>query len=122
MDRRDFILNTAKLLSLLSMNQVINAREKRDIDLHVDIPNSLSSLNGFEGEKPLYDVCVVGAGAAGIYACKLLQEKGKSFVCLEARSRVGGRVYSQKLANGNHVELGAQWMAKSGQTRLDWTT
>ncbi|NBV99923.1 MAG: NAD(P)/FAD-dependent oxidoreductase [Proteobacteria bacterium] len=106
MDRREFILNTAKALGFLYTSQVVNASEQRDLDSPKNIPNSP------------YDVCVVGAGAAGIYACKLLQEQGKSFICLEARSRVGGRVYSQKLANGNHIELGAQWLAESGQTRF----
>ena len=88
MDRREFILNTAKALGFLYTSQVVNASEQRDLDSPKNIPNSP------------YDVCVVGAGAAGIYACKLLQEQGKSFICLEARSRVGGRVYSQKLAEG----------------------
>jgi phytoene dehydrogenase-like protein len=118
MDRREFILNTAKALGFLYTSQVVNASEQRDLDSPKNIPNSLAASNSYEKEKSSYDVCVVGAGAAGIYACKLLQEQGKSFICLEARSRVGGRVYSQKLANGNHIELGAQWLAESGQTRF----
>ncbi|MFM7457519.1 MAG: flavin monoamine oxidase family protein [bacterium] len=118
MDRREFILNTAKALGFLYTSQVVNANEQRELDSPKNVANSLAASNSYEQEKSLYDVCVVGAGAAGIYACKLLQEQGKSFVCLEARSRVGGRIYSQKLANGNHIELGAQWLAKSGQTRF----
>ncbi len=41
-----------------------------------------------------YEVVVIGAGAAGIAAGRTLQRLGKSFVVLEARNRVGGRVFT----------------------------
>jgi monoamine oxidase len=40
------------------------------------------------------DVAVVGAGAAGLAAAKELQALGKTVVVLEARSRIGGRVFT----------------------------
>ena len=40
------------------------------------------------------DVIVVGAGAAGLAAAQTLQQLGFKAVCLEARSRAGGRVPS----------------------------
>jgi monoamine oxidase len=58
----------------------------------------------------LYDVIVVGAGYAGLSAAQVLQQAGKKFLVLEARDRVGGRVYTKSLPNGTYVDLGAQWI------------
>src|SRR5260370_26637921 len=44
------------------------------------------------------DVVVVGAGFAGLTAARTLVAAGYSVVVLEARGRVGGRVYNQDLA------------------------
>jgi monoamine oxidase len=41
------------------------------------------------------DISIVGAGAAGIGAARRLVDKGSvSFLMLEARDRVGGRVHT----------------------------
>ena len=63
------------------------------------------------------DVLVVGAGFAGLYAARLLTRAGLSVNVLEARSRVGGRVLSRRLADGSSVDLGAQWIGP-GQQRV----
>lgn len=65
-----------------------------------------------------YDVIVVGAGAAGLHTAGILKARGLNVLCLEARDRVGGRVFSQPIGDGQYVELGAQWMAFEGQHRL----
>jgi monoamine oxidase len=41
---------------------------------------------------------VVGAGYAGPSAARRLQQPGKSVVVLEARDRVGGRIWTQRVA------------------------
>ncbi len=41
------------------------------------------------------DVIIVGAGAAGLAAARQLQALGKSFVVIEARERLGGRVFTE---------------------------
>jgi monoamine oxidase len=53
---------------------------------------------------------VVGAGLAGLVAADELARAGAEVVVLEARSRVGGRVWSQTLPNGAVVEMGAEYV------------
>lgn len=65
------------------------------------------------------DVIIVGGGAAGLNAASILRKAGKKVVVLESRDRVGGRIYSEQLPSGTHVELGAQWQAETGHDRLD---
>ena len=54
-----------------------------------------------------YDVIVVGAGSAGLYAAKTLQSYGYDVLILEATDRIGGRVKSATLGD-MRVELGAE--------------
>ena len=53
---------------------------------------------------------VVGAGLAGLVAADELQRAGAEVVVLEARDRVGGRVWSRRLDNGATVEMGAEFV------------
>jgi monoamine oxidase len=53
---------------------------------------------------------VVGAGLAGLAAADELARAGVEVVVLEARSRVGGRVWSERLPNGAIVEMGAEFI------------
>ncbi len=55
-------------------------------------------------------IAVVGAGLAGLAAADALQRAGADVIVLEARDRVGGRVWSQRLANGAVVEMGAEFI------------
>lgn len=63
------------------------------------------------------DCVVVGAGVSGLCAARRLVEAGKRVVVLEARDRVGGRVYTTQLADGTPVDLGGQWIGP-GQDRI----
>jgi len=40
----------------------------------------------------MYDVIIIGGGAAGLMAAKLLSESGKKILLLEAKDRLGGRI------------------------------
>lgn len=57
-----------------------------------------------------YDIVVIGAGAAGIGAARLLAQSGRSFVVLEARERIGGRAWSKDSGRGFPIDLGCEWM------------
>ena len=54
-------------------------------------------------------VLVVGAGVAGLAAARALADRGTQAVVLEARDRVGGRVWTERL-DGQPVDLGASWV------------
>ncbi len=52
------------------------------------------------------DVVIVGAGFAGLTAARELERKGHSTIILEARDRVGGRVYAADIGDGEVTERG----------------
>jgi len=54
------------------------------------------------------DTIIIGAGISGIYVASLLAEKRESFVVLEARNRVGGRILSPDY-KGYFTDLGPSW-------------
>ena len=56
-----------------------------------------------------FDVAIVGAGAAGIAAGRELARLGKRFVVLEARDRVGGRVFTDTFL-GERFDAGAIYL------------
>ena len=58
-----------------------------------------------------YDVIVLGAGVAGLAVARTLAEAGKNVLLLEARDRVGGRVWSVPV-DGSELpaELGAEFV------------
>ena len=57
------------------------------------------------------DVVVIGAGAAGLAAARQLQQLGQRFVVIEARNRIGGRVFTD-------ASLGARYDA--GAFYIHW--
>lgn len=62
------------------------------------------------------DVVIVGAGAAGLTAANELKKAGLSVAVLEARDRVGGRLWTDTI-EGAMLEIGGQWISPD-QTAL----
>ena len=60
-------------------------------------------------------VAVIGAGIAGLTAARKLHDAGYEVTVLEARERIGGRVYTvtDGVADGRHMELGAELIASA---------
>jgi monoamine oxidase len=54
-------------------------------------------------------VLVIGAGVAGLAAAAELRSRGFDIVVIEARERIGGRIWTADLG-GQPVDLGAQWI------------
>jgi monoamine oxidase len=63
------------------------------------------------------DVVVVGAGFAGLTAARRLHRAGREVVVLEARDRVGGRVWNHELPGGQISERGATFVGPT-QTQV----
>jgi monoamine oxidase len=63
------------------------------------------------------DLVVIGAGYAGLVTAARARQSGKKVVLLEARNRVGGRVWTDHLPDGTYIDRGAQWVGP-GQDKL----
>ncbi|KPI40209.1 Amine oxidase [flavin-containing] B [Cyphellophora attinorum] len=64
----------------------------------------------YSADRDVADAIVIGAGLSGLAAARKLRKAGKQVIVLEARDRVGGKVYDKKLSNGNIIELGAAYI------------
>ncbi len=74
---------------------------------------SANSSSFHIGQKP--KVIIIGAGFSGLAAAYALKKKGIDCTVLEARKRIGGRVFSYNMDPKEKliVELGAEWVGAS---------
>ena len=63
----------------------------------------------FAQKNFMFDLIVVGAGAAGLAAALSFTSAGKRVLVLEKRPRIGGRVLTTVI-QGNPIELGAEFL------------
>jgi len=64
------------------------------------------------------DVVIIGAGAAGLTAANELKKAGLSVAVLEARDRVGGRLWTDVI-DGAMLEIGGQWVSPDQQALIE---
>ncbi|MFE1644193.1 flavin monoamine oxidase family protein [Microbacterium sp. P01] len=64
------------------------------------------------------DVVIIGAGAAGLTAANELKKAGLSVAVLEARDRVGGRLWTDEI-DGAMLELGGQWVSPDQEALIE---
>ena len=53
---------------------------------------------------------IIGAGLAGLRCADILLQQGMQVTILEARDRIGGRLYQHRLPNGVTVDVGPNWI------------
>ncbi len=99
--RRDF-LATAGLLASAGVLAETHPQTTRS-DANTDLADSLKSNASTD-----YDVVIIGAGFAGLTAAREVSQRGLKTLVLEARNRLGGRVFTSQFA-GYRVELGGNW-------------
>ncbi len=75
---------------------------------------ALSSQNIF-AQKRKKSCVIIGAGFAGLSAAFKLKNAGWNVTILEARDRIGGRVFSHRMPQNKDLicELGAEWVGES---------
>ncbi|MEU7766680.1 FAD-dependent oxidoreductase [Nocardia sp. NPDC049190] len=85
------------------------------MDQSSDISSSHGSEPAIPGQPTIGDatigtgpssVVVVGAGIAGLTAAQALRKRGHAVTVLEARDRIGGRIWT----DSDGVDLGAHWI------------
>jgi monoamine oxidase len=78
---------------------------------------ALPETAAFGASRVKADVAIVGGGLAGLTAARALVKSGHSVIVLEARDRVGGRTLNHKLADGQAIEAGGEFVGPT-QTRV----
>ncbi|MFZ1705648.1 MAG: FAD-dependent oxidoreductase [Saprospiraceae bacterium] len=99
--------------------------KRRDFLLKSTLGTTAFLLNSDKNEtktplkKKPKSVIILGAGLAGLSAGLHLKKAGVEVTILEARKRVGGRVfsYNPKNTTGQVIEFGAEWVGES-HTRI----
>ncbi len=65
------------------------------------------------------NIVIIGGGFSGLLIAYLLQKEGVSSQVLEARNRVGGRIYTLRPDDDPPIEMGATWLGKKHHHLLD---
>ena len=70
--------------------------------------NQLTEFTSSKESK--VDVIIIGAGIAGLAAATELQQQGYKTLILEARDRLGGRIWTNSSLDQIPLDLGASWI------------
>ena len=56
------------------------------------------------------DIVIIGAGLTGLTLAYLLRHSGMKVTIVEARDRIGGRIFTKGYENNQPLEMGATWL------------
>ena len=59
-----------------------------------------------------HNIIIIGAGLTGLLLTYRLKKQGIPALILEARDRVGGRIYTHSSVNETPIEMGATWLGQ----------
>ncbi len=62
------------------------------------------------GATQKQQIVIIGAGLAGLAAAQILLQKGHELVVLEARDRIGGRIWTSQRWHDVPLDFGATWI------------
>src|SRR3546814_526042 len=79
-----------------------------------------SGMGAAAQDDSVFDVAVIGAGFSGLSAARILAKAGvKKLVVIEARDRVGGRVYNQTIDKSYPAPAGGTWVGPGQWAVID---
>lgn len=58
------------------------------------------------------DIVIIGGGFSGLLIAYLLRKEGVTLQIIEARNRLGGRIYTLRPDDDAPIEMGATWLGK----------
>lgn len=67
-------------------------------------------------KKQNTDILIIGGGLTGLTLAYLLEKEALNVTIVEARHRLGGRIFTKYKANEAPIELGATWLGKKHRT------
>ncbi|MEL7118322.1 MAG: NAD(P)/FAD-dependent oxidoreductase [Bacteroidota bacterium] len=56
------------------------------------------------------EILIIGGGLTGLTLAYYLQQQGIDYQLVEARDRLGGRIFTRQLDNNGHIDMGAAWL------------
>lgn len=104
MNRREFLITSGACLGSLLSSGCAGGTGSEDGQAR-----SGSSI-GSSGK-----ILVIGAGMAGLAAARKLRDAGKQVIVLEARDRMGGRIFTSSKWPDAKLDLGATWIHGAGE-------
>jgi len=106
--RRDF-LRVASVATASAIAAACGLIEEPHPSL-TEEPDAVSTdISQLESTAREADVLILGAGISGLAAARTLVDKGLSVIILEARNRIGGRMWTDT-SLGLPLDLGASWI------------